>query len=278
MEVFCIGFFGAIIAFMFQDQITNWRNKPSKAESDAHDRMMQEYEREQEAWSNKHAQFVIDVISEHIDMLVKKRHNLVHKNDYGVEDLTPMKKEAEYFVENVMIPAHSKWMNGLTAMELYEISEIEQEHKPQWRKLMAQQVSEFVENTYGNPESRRRIEEAYSQDEEVPDDPLEYEHYVARVMKKDGWDARATQGSGDQGADVIAEKDGYKVIVQCKKYKGSVGNKAVQEVFAAKKFFNGTHGVVVNSSGQFTKSARALAAKNGIELMHHNDLRSWEPD
>ena len=271
----CIGFTLAVLAVCFAPSIKEWFDKPSQKQVDDD---LEEYQREQVTWSDKHAKFIVSVVTEHIQMLIKKRHNLVSKNDYGVEDMTPMRKEAEYFVENVLMPAHSKWMDGLTWSERYNISDVEQEQKPQWRKLMAESVCNIVEDTYSNPENRRRIDEAYNQDEDVPDSPLEYEHFVARIMKKDGWDARATQGSGDQGADVIAEKDGYKVIIQCKKFKGSVGNKAVQEVFAAKRFFNGTHGAVVNSSGQFTKSARELAATNGIKLMHHNDLRGWEPD
>jgi len=47
-------------------------------------------------------------------------------------------------------------------------------------------------------------------------DPYEYERYVAEMLCLLGWDAHATTGSGDQGTDVIAEKNNIKLIVQCK--------------------------------------------------------------
>jgi restriction system protein len=86
-----------------------------------------------------------------------------------------------------------------------------------------------------------------------------------------GWRAALTPGSGDQGADIIAEKDGRRVVVQCKFYNGTVGNKAVQEAYAAAAFQDAPYAVVVTNS-IYTKSAHQLAHKNGVLLMHHTDL------
>jgi len=62
-----------------------------------------------------------------------------------------------------------------------------------------------------------------------------FEQYVARLMRRDG--LRRVQvcgGSGDLGADVVAyTEDDRKVVVQCKRYAGSVGDPHVQK-------FNGT--------------------------------------
>ncbi len=41
-----------------------------------------------------------------------------------------------------------------------------------------------------------------------------------------------TRGSGDYGVDVLAEKEGVTYAVQCKRYDGPVGVKAVQEAYA----------------------------------------------
>jgi restriction system protein len=239
---------------------------------------LEEYQRGEAAWESKQVKFISGVVAKHIDTLVVKRHNMVHKNDYGVEDLTPLRKEVECFVENVLNPEHSKWVDSLDWSEQMKLSDDVKEHKSKWKKEMVGVVCRFIEDTYSKPENKRRIEEAFKQDEEVPDNPHEYERFVARILKKDSWRSRATQGSGDQGADVVAEKDGFKVIIQCKMWKKPVGNKAVQEVISAMKFFDGTHGLVVSSNGQFTNSARELAAKSGIELLHHNELNGWTPD
>lgn len=102
-------------------------------------------------------------------------------------------------------------------------------------------------------------------------DPYEYEQLIAEEMRRLGWDAHATQGSGDQGADVVATDGDVKIIFQAKLYSTPVGNKAVQEVAAAKGFYGASKAVVVSNNG-FTKSARQLAESLDVLLLHHDEL------
>ncbi len=102
-------------------------------------------------------------------------------------------------------------------------------------------------------------------------DPIEFERHCAEAMRLAGWSAETTKGSGDQGVDVVAERAGIRVVLQCKRYNTSVGNKAVQEAFAAKTFARAQHAAVVTNS-QFTPAARALAASTGVLLLHFTDL------
>lgn len=101
--------------------------------------------------------------------------------------------------------------------------------------------------------------------------PAEYEGYCADILNSNGWQARTTSLSGDQGVDVVAEKDGFCVAIQCKKYSSPVGNKAVQEVTAGMTYWGASIGVVVTNAG-YTRSARELAAVHGIFLLHHEEL------
>ncbi len=98
---------------------------------------------------------------------------------------------------------------------------------------------------------------------------------VCRPPGTDGLADEDAGNSGDQGADVIAERGGRRAVIQCKRYQSPVGNKAVQEAYAAARFQDAGYAVVVTNS-IFTKSARQLANKNGILLMHHDDLSSLE--
>lgn len=101
---------------------------------------------------------------------------------------------------------------------------------------------------------------------------LEFESYFAEVLKKNGFDnVTVTQGSGDQGIDIIAYKDDIKYGIQCKCYSGDIGNKAVQEVFSGKAYY-GCHVGVVVTNRFFTKSARELARANGIILWDRDKL------
>jgi HJR/Mrr/RecB family endonuclease len=101
---------------------------------------------------------------------------------------------------------------------------------------------------------------------------LDFETYVARVLQHNGFESiRGTPVTGDQGADLIATKDGKKIIVQAKRYEGTVGNKAVQEVLSAVAFYGGDQGWVITNS-TFTTSAKQLAQRTGIILVDGHDL------
>jgi restriction system protein len=84
-----------------------------------------------------------------------------------------------------------------------------------------------------------------------------------------GWEL--TKGSGDQGADVVARKNGTVLVVQCKKYGSSVGNGAVQEAVAAKGHLK-AHFAAVVSSASFTRSAVELASSTRTRLLNHSEL------
>lgn len=105
--------------------------------------------------------------------------------------------------------------------------------------------------------------------------PLEYEQVCADILRKHGWNAQVTQSSRDHGADVIAEKQGARVVVQCKRYSQPVGNKAVQEVYSALQLYAGDVACVVAPSG-FTPQAQREANGLAIKLLHHSELEGLD--
>lgn len=103
--------------------------------------------------------------------------------------------------------------------------------------------------------------------------PIEFERCCADYLGLRGWDARTTKASGDQGADVVARKASHLLVLQCKKYGRPVGNKAVQEVIAARAYQQATAAAVV-SNQTYTPAARELAERAGIFLLHFTELRN----
>ena len=101
--------------------------------------------------------------------------------------------------------------------------------------------------------------------------PVEYEQLVAETLRTSGWQAHTTKASGDQGADVLATKDGLVVVLQCKLYSKPVGNAAVQEAIAGMAFHKANYAAVV-SNAAFTRQARELASAAGVVLLHHEQL------
>lgn len=101
----------------------------------------------------------------------------------------------------------------------------------------------------------------------------EFERFTADLLRKLGYErVQVTQGSGDQGVDVIAVKDGKKYAIQCKRYSQKLGNKPVQEVFAGKTIY-GCNVAVVLTNNYFTDGAKEAARATGVELWDRDMLR-----
>lgn len=107
-------------------------------------------------------------------------------------------------------------------------------------------------------------------------DGHDYEYFCADVLKHHGYDnVQVTRGSGDQGVDITAERDGIKYAVQCKRYSQAVGNKAVQEIYAGMRFY-GCHVGIIMTNNYFTSSAKELAKRNGIILWDRDMLDKFD--
>ena len=103
---------------------------------------------------------------------------------------------------------------------------------------------------------------------------IEFEFFCQNILQKNGFrNLKTTKGSGDQGIDLLAEKDGIQYGIQCKCYSSDVGNKAVQEAFAGKTFY-GCHVAVVLTNRHFTKSAVELAQVNKVLLWDREKLNA----
>lgn len=84
---------------------------------------------------------------------------------------------------------------------------------------------------------------------------------------------KSTEGSGDFGIDVIAEKAGVRYGIQCKKYSGTVGWHAVEEAKAGAEYWECQRAVVLTNSN-FSRQALEGAAKIGVELWDGQKLSS----
>ena len=102
----------------------------------------------------------------------------------------------------------------------------------------------------------------------------DYERFVMFCVKEAGFPVKKVGQTGDFGADVIAEVNGKKLIIQCKFYSTPVGYEAVQQVFAAKSIYKGTWCCVVTNS-EFSRQAKAGGRKLGVKLLSHVDIAEY---
>ena len=105
------------------------------------------------------------------------------------------------------------------------------------------------------------------------DKGLKFENLCFQKLRSQGWLLKQTPVSGDQGVDIIASIDNLRLCIQCKDHQKAVGNKAVQEVYAGKKYWSGTHAILISRSG-FTKSAKKLALSNNVILISEMEIEN----
>jgi len=101
----------------------------------------------------------------------------------------------------------------------------------------------------------------------------EFESLVGEAYRRQGYDVQETgSASGDGGIDLILERGGERVAVQCKQWLNrQVGVKVVRELYGSMADAGAMRGIIV-CCGAFSPDAEAFAQRNGIELVTGRDL------
>ena len=104
-------------------------------------------------------------------------------------------------------------------------------------------------------------------------DGHDFEYYCADILKKNGFsNVEVTQGSGDHGIDILAEKDDITYAIQCKCYSSNIGNAAVQQAHTGKSIYHKDIAVVLTNQ-YFTTQATEEANALGVKLWDRNKLK-----
>ncbi len=136
---------------------------------------------------------------------------------------------------------------------------------------------DYIKKYQANLRAEKELEEIFSccnTSLEIIDDMngWEFEHFVAEILRTIGYeDVEVTPGSNDQGADVLARKNGVKYAIQCKRFNSLLNNKPIQEVAVGRAYYNCDVGVVLTNS-YFNRNAIAAAEAADILLWDRDDL------
>ena len=85
--------------------------------------------------------------------------------------------------------------------------------------------------------------------------PGEFEEMTAELFRALGYEAHRTKMIGDHGVDVVVKaKDGRKMIVQCKRWRGPVGEPMVRDFYGAMQHEKASKGTIFATNG-FTNKA-----------------------
>jgi len=101
---------------------------------------------------------------------------------------------------------------------------------------------------------------------------VEFEQFVSNLLAYSGFSTFLTSATGDNGIDVIAKSKRYSIGIQTKLYYNhSVGNKAIQEVYSGKNYYNMHYAIVITNS-QFSAQAKDVAIKLKVGLIDRGGL------
>ncbi|MBW7884939.1 MAG: restriction endonuclease [Caldilineaceae bacterium] len=99
-------------------------------------------------------------------------------------------------------------------------------------------------------------------------DPSDFEAYVAeRVFARRGYRVENTRDTKDGGIDVlVTDRFGLQAVVQCKRYRGTVGEAVVRDLYGTMIHAGATYAYLV-TSGQISDDAFKWANGKPIELI-----------
>jgi restriction system protein len=102
--------------------------------------------------------------------------------------------------------------------------------------------------------------------------PREFELIVNELYRRMGYNATPTSYIADNGIDGFLEKDGKKVVLQCKRVKGYVGEPVLRDLFGAMHSTHADSALVV-TTGRVSDSAKKWANEKPITIVEMSELR-----
>lgn len=105
-------------------------------------------------------------------------------------------------------------------------------------------------------------------------DGLEFERYLADLLKRRGYTDISLTEKYDLGVDIIAKKDGVIWGIQAKRYSGSVKAEAIRQAYTALNRYHCNRAMVITNS-VYSRQAKLLAADNNVVLIDRQTLSEW---
>lgn len=229
-----------------------------------------------------------DIITHNSECNSLLQYNLCDKDDYFIEAGEYLIKLGKASIGMLQRQFKIGFNRASKIMdELYEagVVEIEEETRP--RKILLS-LNEFNElcmyysslKRYDKSKTIACINESdieyhdikYQFEDFDSMSGLEFEKFCSELLIKNRfYNVQVTQGSGDHGIDILAEKDGITYAIQCKCYSSNIGNAAIQQAHTGKTLYHRDIAVVLTNR-YFTQQAIDEATELGVKLWNRDKL------
>lgn len=124
----------------------------------------------------------------------------------------------------------------------------------------------LAERDAGRSALRRRFARVQTLAQMLALDPADFELWIGMMFQLNGYRVRNTQFSGDHGVDIEVSKPPVNTgLVQCKRYRGTVGERVVRELYGTMIHERGDRAWLA-TTGAISRQARDWATGKPIEL------------
>jgi len=108
-------------------------------------------------------------------------------------------------------------------------------------------------------------------------DPYEFEHFVADLWERMGWETTVSTASADKGVDITARKSSpYEqlLLIQAKRYgpNSTVGSPDVQQYASLRQQFENVDKVLIVTTNGYSRQAREIAEDLNVKLIDGDGL------
>jgi restriction system protein len=104
--------------------------------------------------------------------------------------------------------------------------------------------------------------------------PVEFERFIARLFRNMGYKVKETATTGDEGIDLLVSKGTRTGVVQCKRYRGNVGQPVVRDLYGA-MIHNRADEAFLVTTGRVSLPAQQWANGKPIHLVDGTELMEW---
>lgn len=104
--------------------------------------------------------------------------------------------------------------------------------------------------------------------------PEDFEEMVAGLFELEGFTAQTTKRSGDGGVDLYLQRGDSFSIAQCKRYRGTVGEEVVRDLYGT-MLHQQAQGAFLVTTGRISEPARSFAAGKPLRLFDGQYLLRW---
>ena len=102
----------------------------------------------------------------------------------------------------------------------------------------------------------------------------QFERYINYLLQHQGFETQLTPARNDYGVDIVAQRDGIRYAIQCKRYGENISRDAVSDVVAGKHYYGCSLAMVVTNR-YYRKGALELAQASQCVLINRDQLGEW---